>query len=111
MRNGSQIHKEARLRVAGWQVHNARPGGLGEHRLVHLRVFSVSPGKWRENRWKTFLKGNNQPHSADKPEGIYSFIHSLTHSPPGRWGARVIHTHRGILRPGTEAVPTAFRDA
>lgn len=83
----------------------------GRHRLVHLCVFSLSPGKWRENRWKTFLKGNNQPHSADKPEGIYSFIHSLTHSPPGRWGARVTHTHRGILRPGTEAVPTAFRDA
>lgn len=82
----------------------------GGDRLILLCTLVLSPGGWTENRWKTFFKGNNEPQAVDKPEGIYSFIRSFTHSPPGRWGARVRHTHRGILSPGTEAVPTAFRD-
>lgn len=77
----SQGSKAACGLVAGAQC----TAGLdsGRDRLIHLCTFLVSPGKWRENRWKTFFKGNNQPHSVDKPEGIYSFIHSLTHHRAG----------------------------
>lgn len=54
------------------------------------------------------FKGSNQPRSADKPEGIRSFIHSLTPRPAG--GVQVMCTHRGIVTPGTEAVSTPFQE-